>query len=293
MKHSYYSILFAVISPSTNERVSVGLLLSSENHIHYKWSQQKLAVIQKLLPREKHKLIQFSLKQIDETVNLKNEESERIFAGSPDYVFSKEYLNYLSTYNQNTLQISSPDIIEAEPSEDVFDLLYDKYVYRDKTEKEQPKNEKLDRFKMSLYPKIQSRVNTDFTITSDRLEKLIVPVEVNFIGKNGSPVTGKFIDFDKRIDLVQNEISDYVSLIKSFDLMNQRGKYFTIADEPSKVNPKNHNLWSHLRDINITEFVTTDGTDMISDYIIEKDVVPYFKELVEQKNAGSNFINRK
>lgn len=285
MKHAYYSILFAVINPTTSERVSLGLLFIAANKVVYRWSKQKLSIVNKLLSKERLRLVQFGLKQIEETVNLKNQESDKLLPGAIDHAFSEQYLNYLSTYSQNTLQISGPEIIEAEYTDELFNLLFDKYIFQYPEEKhfiKDSEDERFEKVKNVLYPKIKTRVNTDIRISTDKIEKLIVPVELNFIGKNGNPVAGKFINFEKRLDFVHKEISDYVSLIKSFDLMDQKGKYFTIANEPSRDKKKNHQLWLHLRDIHIMDFVSTDETEIISDYVANNDVVPYF-EIEESK----------
>jgi len=285
MKQAYYSILFAVINSTTSERVSLGLLILAANKVVYKWSKQKLSIVKKLLSKEKYKLIQFGLEQIGASVNLKNQESCKLLPGALDHAFSEQYLNYLSIYSQNTLQMSGPEIIEAEFTDEMFDLLFNKYIFQVPEEKRflnDHEDKQFEKVKKVLYPKIKSRVNTDIQISTDQIEKLIVPVELNFIGKNGNPVAGKFINFDKRIDLVQNEISDFVSLIKSFDLMDIKGKYFTVANEPAQTKSKNHHLWSHLRDINVMEFVATDETDIISDYLTNNNVVPYF-EIEESK----------
>ncbi len=280
MKHSYFSILFAVINSTTSERVSLGLLFVAADKVVFNWSKQKLNIVNKLLSKEKLRLIQFALKQMEENVNVKNQESANFLPGALDHAFSEQYLNYLSIYSHNTLQISTPEVIEAEYTDQLFNLLFNKYIFQDPDEKQFLKDhedEQFEQVKKVLYPKIKSRVNTDIQISTDQLEKLFVPVELNFIGKNGNPVAGKFINFEKRLDLVHNEISDFVSLIKSFDLMNQKGKYFTVANEPAKEKTKNHHLWSHLRDINIMEFVTTDETEIISEYVTKNNVVPYFE----------------
>ncbi len=278
MKQSYFSIIFAVINPVTTERVSLGLIFKqANNQVYFKWSKQKLSFLGKVIPHEKQKLISSLLHQIDQTVSIKNKDLAAMFPGKLDSLFSQEYLSFLSAYNHNTLQFSSPGIIEVEYSKKLFEALFDKYIFHGSIEKSIPKVKQFDNAKKILYPKIKSKVNIDFKITTDHLPKLIVPVEVDFIGKNGRPVSGNFIDFDKRIDLVRNEISDYVSLIKSFELMNQEGKYFTIANEPSKAQSKNHNLWGHLRDLKITDFVASDETDIISEYINDNDVIPYFE----------------
>lgn len=285
MKHSYFSILFAVINPTTSERVSLGLLFVAANKVVFNWSKQKLNIVNKLLSKEKFKLIQFALKQMGENVNVKNRESVNILPGTLDHAFSEQYLNYLSRYSQNSLQISSPEIIEAEYTDELFNMLFNKYIFQDPEEKQFLKDHEDEPFelvKKVLYPKIKSRVNTDIQISTDQLEKLFVPVELNFIGKNGNPVAGKFINFEKRLDLVHKEISDYVALTKTFDLMKQNGKYFTVANEPSREKTKNHHLWSHLRDINTMEFVGTDETDIISEYLENNNVVPYF-EMKEAK----------
>jgi hypothetical protein len=136
MKYAYYSILFAVINPTTSERVSLGLLFVAANKVVYRWSKQKLSIVNKLLSKERLRLVQFGLKQIEETVNLKNQESDKLLPGALDHAFSEQYLNYLSTYSQNTLQISGPEIIEAEYTDEIFDLLFEKYIFQDPEEKQ-------------------------------------------------------------------------------------------------------------------------------------------------------------
>ena len=75
-------------------------------------------------------LLNFSLKQIQQAVKSKEHlDKSKNFPDEIDDVFSQQYLNYLSGYTHNTIQLSGPEIIEGEYSEQIFEMLFHKYIY--------------------------------------------------------------------------------------------------------------------------------------------------------------------
>lgn len=272
-----YSTLFIPLNTTLNERVSIGLIMSNgEKHI-FKYSQSKLQVIKSLLSNESYLLLKSYLKSIDKEISKLNGD---MFNHSSKWI-NDSYLSYLAKYSNNLVQFSIPKTIDIEFSEKMFQLFFSKYIFSE--EFEIPKEHKVNIFnkvKRNLHPSIENKVNINFTVTSQNLENIFAPVEVNFIGMNGAPIAGQVLDFTKSHFYLESDLTRYISLSKALELEGKRnGKYFVIGKEPKKtINLKNHILWNHIRQTKFLEFVSVNETDIIKNYINERDVKPYFIE---------------
>jgi hypothetical protein len=272
-----YSILSIPLNTTLNERVSIGLIMSNGEKHFFKYSLSKLQVIKSLLSSESYLLLKTYLKSIDKEISKLDGD---MFKDSLKWI-NDSYLSYLSRYSNNLVEFSQPKTIDIEFSEKMFQLFYSKYIFVEEFEiiKEHKVNI-FNKVKRNLHPSIENKVNINFTVTSQNLENIFAPVEVNFIGMNGAPVAGQVLDFTKSHFYLESDLTRYISLSKALELEGERnGKYFVIGNEPKKnINPKNHILWNHIRETKFLEFVSVKETGKIKDYINERDVRPYFIE---------------
>jgi hypothetical protein len=273
-KKSFYSILTVPIRPSSQEQLTIGLLLVDDRNLLFKFSARKLEFIKKLLPENSFNLLKSYIFGLAEKFT---SEDERI-----TIKFSKtEFVSYLSNYNSNLLTFSKPTPIELDVTDEVFRKLFEKFVFQyeiDVTQDvlKEPVTLK-EQLKLNLFPRIKERVNLNQTITVKEVPNLLVPsVKVNFIGQNNLPVAGHCVDFENTTASISNSISKLISLIKAFDMDDKKGQYYIIGKEPDKkAFAEQHNNWQHIRQSNLIEFVDVDDMDQIASYVEQHNVRPF------------------
>ena len=280
---TYYSILFAPIRPNLSEQLSIGLMLKGEHGSYFAISSNKLGVVKDLLPEPAYKLLKTSLKNIMEEFENHNNSSSTLFAGNNVFekLFSEQYLNYMSVYNNNLVTFTPATPIKLPYSKETFEALYKKFVDTsgfpttdDKVEKEESLI--LNTLKAELYPKIIKRVNLDSEMKMDDYPFLLVQMQLNFMGISDIPISGFAADFQKPKQYLQNDISRYITFMKSFEINKTPGKHFLIANEPDKHLFKDqHTSWKHLLDSGIVDIVPVNETDRIVEYVEENDVKPF------------------
>ena len=280
---TYYSILFAPIRPNLSEQLSIGLMLKGEQGSFFALSSNKLSVVKNLLPEPAFKLLKTSLKNITEEFDAHNNSSDTLFADNNVFekLFSEQYLNYMSDYNNNLITFTPATSIKLPNSKETFEALFKKFVDTSGFPTNEEKVEKedsmiLNTLKAELYPKIEKRVNLDTEIKLDDYPFLLVQMQLNFIGKSDIPITGFAANFHKPKQYLHNDISRYVTFMKSFEINKTPGKHFLIANEPDKHLFKDqHTSWKHLFDSGIVDIVPVNETDVIAEYIIKQEVRPY------------------
>lgn len=279
---TYYTILYATLNPVIGEQIGVGLMLTGEDNIFFDYSQTKLSYLNALLPKHANQLLKDALKNIRYTVDKTREQKELNgldldIKGLKERVFTEQYIDYLSRYNKNLLSFSSPVQIDIKPSEENFNVLFEKYIYKETTSVKSIKKSIYTNVEERLYPRIRGKVNLDADLSIQDIDTLAIPVQVNFIGKNEQPVAGKAIDFQSGNYHLEAKFGHFVSLIKAFDDRKEKGKYYVIGNEPEKKYEKQHNLWKHIQKLHYLELISSNETDQIAEYIEKHDVRPYLQ----------------
>lgn len=276
-----YSIVSISLNTALNEKVSIGLLLSSGKKSMFKYSSDKLLAIKGLVSSDNISFVRDYLKSLEKDIN-KVVEPLELFENTPlksDWV-SEPYINYLSKYSNILIQFSEPKIIDIEFTPDNFKRIFEKYIYSYSLETEVVNSESVfTKVKNQLYPKIDIHVNLDKSLDSTHFENLFAPIEVNFIGNNGIPVVGQAIDFEKKHYNLENDVARLVSLTKAIELkVRKKGQYFILGQEPKIEEVENHSLWKQIRDSDFLEFVDIDEVEIVEQYIKENNVSPYFSK---------------
>lgn len=279
---SFYSIIYCPIRPNQSEKLSIALYAKDADNIFFKYSKDKLNVVKQLIPESAYKLLKAYLKSIESFFNEKEIKNldVTLFDGQLNKNFENflqpEYFSYLNKYSNNLLHFSEATPISVSFSEDVFDILYTKYVFS----LDVSHDKKLifdQKIKKKINPKIKDKVNINIELTSKEISGLVVPTEVWFIGKNGIEVTGEVFDFDKSTYYLENDISKYLNLLHTMNELHKRyGKHFLVGKEPSKTNNPNHSIWDEIRKLSYIEYVDINDVDMISQYVVRQNVLPFF-----------------
>ena len=279
--NSYYSILYASINPVIQDKVSIGLILTGENAVYFDYSKEKLSYLNRLFPKSAYNLLKDALKNIELIVG-ETQKNEKIndlglsFKSLKDKMFSQQYVAYLSRYNQNLLRFSEPKHIDIEPTRAYFNTLFEKYIFKAHHEEKKKGIDINSIVKNKLFPRINERVNINKELTIEDIDTLVMPVNIDFIGKNGNPVAGKTINFESRNYDLKAHFNDIISLIQAFDVKNEQGKYYVIGNEPENTNSEQHKLWNHVRGLNYLDFVPINEIEKIAEYIENEDIHPWF-----------------
>lgn len=271
-----YSIVYTQLSPVSHERLNLGLIMLSEQGIKFRFADEKVNLLKRLLSTDAQKLVKSYLLSIQNKASVKNELYE------PYKEISESFLNYLSDYSNNLVSFSKPEMIQAAFSDEVFLKLYNKFIFREKEKVAVPLKQGFDdSFKLSFFKRVEKRANVSIELNADKLDFVLFPITVDMIGRNDRPVLSQFIDFEANLAALRSQISNYTNLIKPFELAEKKeGKFFIVADEPSKNAGSQHLVWEHLQDSplirEIITIVPRDEVEQIEKYLEEHDVRPYF-----------------
>lgn len=271
---SHYSILSAVVRPEVQEKITIGLLLVSTNGLFFLCSKNKLSVVRSLIDKSLYKYLSDSIRQIEQAIDKETSKKGTIFIDSPhDIQFSEGYLSYLNRYSNNLINFSAPFQIDREANQELFGFLFSKYV--DATEIPQKRTKSVDAVKTEFFPQVKPYYNTEKEVSTSEIPTLLMPVNVDMIGKNEVPVFAQLIDFERHLNFIQQDVSVLEFMFSALE--SERPKSFMIACEPEKAAyPKAHDAWNSLRKWNKTEYVALDEIDKVREYAEEHGVQPLF-----------------
>jgi hypothetical protein len=271
---SHYTILSAMVRPEVQEKVTIGLLLVSANGLYFMCSKNKLSVVRSLIDKSLYKFLTDSIRQIEQAIEKELKSKGTIFTESAhDIQFSEGYLSYLNKYSNNLVHFSAPVQIEMEANQDLFGFLFNKYV--DAAELPKKRTKSVDAVKTDFFPLIKSYYNTEREVTTTDIPNLLMPVNVDMIGKNEVPVFAQFIDFERQLNYIQQDVSVLDFLCSALE--SEKPHSFLIAAEPDKsVFPKSHEAWKSLRKWNKIEYVPLEETDKVREYAEIHGVQPLF-----------------
>ncbi|MBN2805796.1 MAG: hypothetical protein JXR22_03990 [Prolixibacteraceae bacterium] len=275
-----YSVIFASINAIISERLSVGLILTNGEQNWFAYSSTKLSLMKHFFTDESYKLVKTSLRNMEhalKNMNVKvSTEYNVLFDPSVPYfnVISEGYLSYLNRYSNTTLTFGSPVEIDVPASNELFQHLYTEMVFTQIEEHKQISP--VEKVKTILYPTIEKNVNLDRRIETGEIKGLVMPVDLDFIGRNEIPVVGRFTDFNQPNFYLDSLISSLFVLMKTFELNNENGKYFVIGNEPDIKFQNQHQTWKEIQNSKLLECVSFEETERITEYINDHNVQPFF-----------------
>ncbi|NOZ35664.1 MAG: hypothetical protein GXO80_10250 [Chlorobi bacterium] len=277
----FYSIIYAVIRPEIDEKISVGIILLDKNQVSLSISENKVSLLKKTVSKNYLNSIKFSLSLIERSFILKQGSSnnpQRILelqVKDKSDVFNYSYIEYLSRYNSNVLTFSEPIEINLKITNDLFLKLFHKFVdkYENK-QKEKKQITKFEAFKKKFYPEVEPYFNIEHEIDSFIYPDLIMPISLDLMGKNENEVFAQSVDMSKTIITIERGIADLLIIKRALP----EAKQFLISSEPDKLNQINHNIWGNVRKMKEFEYVDLSETEKISEYAKKHGVLPLIKE---------------
>ena len=279
---TFFSIIYLTLNANLNEKISVGMIMSNDENLIFKYSNTKLGIVKQLIPHQNYIFLRTYFKNLDCELNHDFSKSYELNIKkeiSSSWI-NEKYINYLHRYSNNMVKFSEPRSIDIVLDDYSFGKLFSKYIF-EKEDEELISNKTADiinEVKTKLYSKIEDKVNLDVIVKPSDFKELIAPVNVNFIGKNNIIVAGQTIDFGKRFYNLENDLTKFISFTKAVDFEKGTGHYFLVGEEPNKLmDKKNHSIWKHMFDSKMIDYVSVNETERIQEYINQHGVTPYFK----------------
>jgi len=186
-----------------------------------------------------------------------------------------DYFGYMSGYANNLVQFSQPKIFSLKADDSLFQKLYSDYVTYDRVGQIEQKLDFTNSFKFKKQARLRPYVNIDYTITpASFIPNVVVPFELDFIGKNGNLVSGEYVDFEQRVNHLYTILAKYLDLATLMHKHDKGGTYYLIGKEPSKKLTKNHLTWSQAIKRSQIEFVDFKEFDKIENHLSTEGVKP-------------------
>lgn len=270
---TFYSILSAVINPLTNEKVSMGLLLSNGKDSFFEISVNRLSVVKSLISKDQYKFIKDYLKSIYrviQKIDRSFQDDVIIPENGNNIIVNESYMEYLSRYSQNITVFSKPVQIEVELNKGIFQKLFNKYIETDTivVEKEQ---RSIYKIKDSFLPKVEQYFSIEKEISSVQFPSLVMPITIDIFGKNEIPVFGQFIDLERAVNHIKN---DYFDIMQLSEVIPNSVK-FLISCEPDKHKfIQQHNIWDQLRNDKSYSYTDISEVESIEAYAQKHGVIP-------------------
>lgn len=274
---TFYSILSLNIKPEINERLSFGMIMISGEKVRFEYSKNKLSVIQRLISNETYRATLDYLKMIEKSVSysiINKAPGELDINSGNKYkrIFSEQYINYLSRYNNNLVSFSNANYLEIEETETVFQSLFTKLIDESAFEKPEEKIRRIDSFKKEYYPRAKTYFNIERKIDSTIYSGLFTPVKMDLMGKNDIEVFAQAIDFEKELRSIEFNVGILLQINRAIP----QAKQFVLGFEPEKQNVIHHRIWNNIRRNNDFDYIDISESDKILEYAQTHNVTPLF-----------------
>lgn len=255
---TFYSIIRFVNNPFNKENLAIGLIIISNNKIFYKFSNEKIQLVNKINPFN-FKLLEYTVEKINNFI--KNELDKEFSLFSDDNRINLEYLNRLSVYNNGFLQFDNPSIINMDFDEKMFIDFFNKYIELEtKPLEKKVLDSSFDKIvKKSFREPLKDIINVDYKIKKTEIPNLFFDYKLDGIGYNGKIYSVKSIDLnsEKPIDQIRKEISELESLNSRIDLFSKTkgfsaedNKHYLVIDKYKGKKNAYHELYEILSNQN-------------------------------------------
>ena len=219
---SHYSILRFINSPLSGENIAIWLIAISEDQVRFKFSNEKVSLVKKLNP-DSFDLTIFTINKIQESINSAKIKVDELIGH--ENIFTKDYIQRLSEYNNGILQFDKPVAINIKFDKSFFESFFSKYIELDShSVKQQDKPVSLFRNKIEskLYKPLSNQIDVNLKIKKKQIPSLYFDYHLDGI---------------KAIDLNSHQApNQIVKDISEFESFNQRLDSFAKSKGISGVN---------------------------------------------------------
>jgi hypothetical protein len=292
---SFYSIIRFVNNPLSKENLAIGLIMISNDKIFYKFSNEKIQLVNKINPLN-FKLLEYT---IDKVTNfIKSELENDISLFSDDNKINLEYLKRLSIYNNGFLQFDNPSVINIDFDKIKFNDFFQKYIdlVIKPVEKKVIDNSFSKVVRKVFREPLRDIINIDYKVKKAEIPNLFFDYKLDGIGYNGIIYSVKSIDLnsERPIDQIRKDISELESLNSRIDLFGKdkgfdpdKNKHYLVIDKYNGKKTSYHELYDILSGQNIEDckyhlINSDDLKDVTSD--IKKVNAHKFTDLITSTN---------
>lgn len=276
---TFLSILSIKTNNFSNEKIVVGLLAVSANHIFYAYSKDKLKLLNKVSHQKD--LSSFSesiLNQIKKKIDKTNSKNYTI-QGSLNLekgLFTEEYFTYLNNYNNGIVDFSEPYKVNYDFSKLDFEKYFKNFV-----------GESIDlennKEKVTLYKKIkpyfkkeglENKADLNYTLHSSSFKGILQDCTIPLITKNGNINALQAIDFNNHPNTIIHHLYEtkiiYDALSNFAPKINSALEKIKVAYEEPNLKSEQHKLFDlALKEYqDIFKFITPDEVDSFTDQIL-------------------------
>jgi hypothetical protein len=290
---SFYSIIRFVNNPLSRENLAIGLIMISNNKVYYKFSNEKIQLVNKINPSN-FKLLEYTIDKINNFIKNENELEKKVSLFSDDNKVNFEYLKRLSIYNNGFLQFDNPSIINIDFDEVKFHDFFHKYIdlVIKPVEKKKIDNIFSKRVRQIFQEPLKDIIDIDYKVKKAEIPNLFFDYKLDGIGYNGIVYSVKSIDLnsERKIDLIRKDISELESLNPRIDLFSKlkgfdpsKNKHYLVIDKYKGTKASYHELYDILSgqnsfDCNYNLINSDELKDVTSD--IKKTNAHKFSELI-------------
>lgn len=236
---SFYSIIRFVNNPLSKENLAIGLIMISNNKVYYKFSHEKVQLVNKINPLN-FKLLEYTIDKISNFI--KNELESEISLFSDDNKVNFEYLKRLSVYNNGFLQFDNPSIINIDFDDVKFNDFFHKYIdLVIKTAEKKIVDNTFSRIIKNVFQEpLKDIININYKVKKADIPNLFFDYNLDGIGYNGIIYSVKSINLnsERPIDQIRKDISEFESLNPRIDLFGKskgfdpdKNKYYLVIDK--------------------------------------------------------------
>jgi len=246
---TFYSILYAQLNAATHERLTIGMVMVSEETglAIADYSRRKLKIVTELNGAAASRNLKWALTgflKAQQQLTAERDDlalfKEKRFHRS---VFTERYLKYLSSYQNNLLIVDPPRKISLPATEETFNKLYMRNV--DATGRWKAERVRQERRFAEIKSRedIRDHFRIDVTIDRDVAPSIRIPVRVDLAGRNELLTVAKFVDTDRPTRFTNQDAHAFNSLL----IDTPEAKHWLVSSEPNKVtSPEHHYAWKNL-----------------------------------------------
>ena len=272
---SHYTILFAQLNVSTQEKLAVGLILASaeENVVVADYSRRKLRHVRQLIGEVPARNLKWALDSVTRQALGLDEREGELFGGRrvKDSLFDKDYLEYLSAYSTNLLVVDMPRRIDLPANENTFDLLYASNIDAEGRGNQQREAQNVRFSTLKSRETVREHFRTDARIDRSLDASIRFPVRVDLAGRNDRLTVAKLVATDRPARFIADDAHAFTSLLSQ----TPAAKHFLVAGEPDRATaPRQHQLWSNLREAFAAQYVDLNEFGRVEEYAREHGVRP-------------------
>lgn len=276
---NWISPLYLKIGSSNEEKICIGLFAMLDGITRFDFSEPKIKLVKPFFHEEVLKNTVATLKRLK--TDLDNEMKSPLRYSS----FTQDSFAYLNAYSNGILFFSSVKTVAANDFEQLFNFL----VFKDESKSH---FQKPDTFKsrvksflsLSGFEKVDKFYPIDTSITNRYTD-----LKVEFIGKNGSLIVGKTIDFNNDHESVDKNLLEFETIVSGLQLFSNKrglpdGSYNVYFNTPEDA--KNKALLDKvLRDKKKTfKLEELDKLDRLSNQLERGNYIKFSEYLEETSN---------